>query len=427
MMIKTVKSELFNEQYTYIKHKSGLSIYVFPKDMSVTNAVIATRFGSIDNCFKTDGDEDFTSVPDGVAHFLEHKMFENSDGEDTFLKFSRTGADGNAYTSFRETAYVFSCTDNIYESLGILISSVFEPYFTEENVKKELGIIVQEIRAGEDDPYDMNFYDILSCLYERNSVKKNIAGSAESVAKITPEILSKCHSTFYHPSNMVLCVCGRVDSDEVRRVCDEVLKEDLHRPIIRHREIDGRNAAKERFERKMTVSKPLFSIGIKDSEISSDPKERMKRSAAMQILSSVCFGKTSRFYNTMLSEGLISPSLSVWPMHTSDFSFFILSGDSDDPDRLFCEFKQYTGELVKNSIDRDDFIGCKRSLYSRFVRTFDSTEEIANATVCTFALDGGDIFEYGEILKDITPEYTESVMRSLFDLAAYAMSVVIHR
>ena len=420
---KTVKSRLLGEEYTLIKHESGLTVCVFPKKMSVTYAIITAKFGSLDSRFRT-GDGVIHQVPDGVAHFLEHKMFENPDGEDTFEKFSRTGADANAFTSLRDTSYVFSCTENVGESLKILLGSVFTPYFTEENVKKEQGIIAQEINMGDDDPGSVLFLDLMNCLYSKNGIKTDVAGTVESIMKITPDILYECYRAFYLPGNMMLCVCGDVSADEVAAAVSEAVPSGLPRPAVSLYPDEPEQTVKKHSERKMAVSKPLFSIGIKDTDISTLPDERMKKSAAMRLLVSVCFGKSGDFYGELLSKGLISPSFSCWCQHNALFSFVSLSGDSEDPDRVFEEFTGYLAQITSKPLPRDDFERARRATYSRFVKGFDSTEEIASGLVCGFAVDGGDIFRYAEILREITPEYAENVLRSVMKPEHCAMSVI---
>ncbi len=424
-MSKLVRSELLNEEYRFIKHKSGLDIYIFPKALSTSYAVIATKFGSIDNCFKLKGEEEFIKVPDGIAHFLEHKMFENEDGEDTFVKFSRTGADGNAFTSFKDTAYLFSCAENLYESLEILLKSTFSPYFTEENVKKEQGIIAQEIKMGEDDPSDALFQGILSALYEKSSLRIDIAGSVDSIMKITPELLYKCHSAFYNPSNMILCVSGQADENEVMRVVDKILSESTPKEVESFYEKEPKAVFKKKTLKKMAVSKPLFCIGIKDTEISEDAEERMKKNAAIQLISSIYFGRSSDLYNELYKEGLISPSFSSWSQHNKAFSFFTVSGDSSSPDSVLERFNAYIKRITETSISKEDFERCLRAQYSKFVKLFDSTEEIANTLVTEFATDGGEIFRFAEILREITPEYTEGVLKQLFNPDFVSMSVIL--
>ena len=207
------KNDFLGEKYTKIDHPSGLTVYVFPKDRMTSWAILGTEYGAVDNYFYSEEDGKFIKVPAGIAHFLEHKMFDNEDGTNIDDLFSRLGADPNAYTAWEETGYFFNCNDNFYEALSLLIKFVTTPYFTEESIAKEQGIIGQEIAMCEDDPYDRCYLNMMKGLYERTPVRLDIVGSQNSIAKITPELLYKCHKTFYDPSNMVLVVCGKVDTD----------------------------------------------------------------------------------------------------------------------------------------------------------------------------------------------------------------------
>lgn len=420
---KTVKSSLIGEEYTLIRHKSGLDVCIFPKNMSMTYAIITTKFGSLDSRFKTD-DGILHEVPDGIAHFLEHKMFENPDGEDTFEKFSRTGADANAFTSLRDTSYVFSCTENVGESLRILLNSVFKPHFTEENVKKEQGIIAQEIVMGNDDPGSVLFLDLMNCLYSECGLKTDVAGTVESIMKITPDTLFECYNAFYVPENMMLCVCGNVTDNEVIEAVTKTVPMNLPHPAERQYPVEPVGIAKRFSERKMAVSKPLFAIGIKDSNISASSEERMKKSAAMKLIASLYFKKSGDFYSDMLKSGLLSPSFSCWCQHTELFSFMMLSGDSDNPQEVFRHFTRRLSEIAGKPIPADDFERIRRALYSHFIKGFDSTYEIATGLVCDFAVDGGDIFRYAEILREITPEYVGTVLDTLADPDRCALSVI---
>ncbi len=420
----TLRSELVKEQYTKLRHKSGLTVYVFPKELTTSYAILATRFGSIDNRFRVGDETEFITVPDGVAHFLEHKMFENEDGEDTFVKFSRTGASANAYTSFRTTAYLFSCTEELYPSLEILLRSVFSPYFTEENVKKEQGIIAQEIRMGDDEPSDALLYGMLEGLYEKNSVRINIAGTVSSIMKITPEILYRCHRAFYNPDNMVLCVCGQAELDRVMAVVDEIVGATEPVSVESVHESESPRAFRPRTEKRMQIAKPLFCIGVKDVVISDDPEERMKKEIAMTLLSSAAFGRSSTFYNDLYNEGLLSPSFSSWCQHNAAFSFFSLSGDSRDPEEVYRRFLAYAERLTEVPLSEEDFERCRRALYASYVRDFDSTEEIANVLAVDCALNGMEIFRYGELLREITSEDVFRLAKELFRPEAYTLSTV---
>ena len=420
----TVRSELLGEQYSVVTHKSGLKIYVYPKDLTSSYCLIATRFGSVDNTFKVGNEEEYVTVPDGVAHFLEHKLFENEDGEDTFVKFARTGADANAYTSFRVTAYLCSCVGELYPSLEILLRSVFSPYFTEENVKKEQGIIAQEIRMGEDNPSNAVQYGMLEGLYEKNSVRIDIVGTVPSIMQITPETLYRCHKAFYNPSNMALCVCGQATLDEVLAVADRCLSGIEPIPVVSRTVTEDKRAFKKRVTKRMQVSKPLACIGVKDVNISSDPEERVKRSIAFDLISAICFEKSSDFYSSLYNDGIISPSFSTWYEHTPSFSFFSVFTDTDEPEKLYKRFEEYSQYDLYDAITPESFERCRRVLYSAFIKNFDSTEDIANNLIVDFALEGADIFSYFDHVKNITADYVKEVARELFSPEAYTMSVV---
>ena len=217
------ESPLLGERYEIFKHPSGLDIYVFPKKLTTAYAVFGVKYGSIHNSFTLPDGTDST-VPDGVAHFLEHKLFANEDGSDSFEKFSEFGSDANAYTSFNRTAYLFSCTENFEKSLEELLRFVTHPHFTSKNVASEVGIIAEEIKMYDDSPSDRCFYGMLEGMYEHHSIKRNICGSVESISKITHQTLYDCYNTFYNLNNMVLAVAGNTCIEEVLEVADKVLK-----------------------------------------------------------------------------------------------------------------------------------------------------------------------------------------------------------
>ncbi|MBS6163048.1 MAG: insulinase family protein, partial [Clostridiales bacterium] len=210
-LIKEVKSARIGDHYYEVQHPSGLKILVYPKnDNNSTYAVFGTRYGSVDMAFHLKGEQEVHRVPAGIAHYLEHKLFESEDG-DAFARYAKTGAAANAYTSFNNTCYLFSTTDQVYESLEILLDFVQSPFFTEQTVQKEQGIIGQEIRMYDDDPQWRVMFNLLECLYHTHPVKIDIAGTVESIAQITPEYLYLCYNTFYNLHNMVLCIAGNVD------------------------------------------------------------------------------------------------------------------------------------------------------------------------------------------------------------------------
>jgi len=418
------ESKLLSEKYYKVKHKSGLEIYVFPKDMSTYYAMFGTKYGSVNNKFRFLSENEYTEVPNGIAHFLEHKMFENEDGEDTFAKFARTGASANAYTSFLNTAYLFSCTENFYESLDILLDFVSSPYFTPETVEKEQGIIGQEIRMGEDNPGRALLFGLLQAMYEEHPVRIEIAGTVDSISHITSDLLYKCYNTFYNLNNMTLCVCGKVELDKVLEVVDRVLKDAEPFNVENVYPKEKPEVAERFFSKKMQVAKPIFAIGVKDVDISDDPRERMKKAVGINVICDMLFGKTGELFNDLYSSGKISQGFDCWAEHNQSFSFINVSSDSDDPNEVFDKFVEYVEEKKKNGLSKEDFERSKKVMYSSIIKSFDSTSEIVNNIIANFALDGGEIFEYTEIVGALEFEYVTSLFNSMFKDEFYSFATV---
>ncbi len=423
MEIKTRISEKLGEQYFTFRHDSGLTVYVFPKEMASSYALFATKYGSLENKFKLATDGDFTTVPAGIAHFLEHKMFENEDGVDTFERFAKTGASANAYTSFDKTAYLFSATDHFYESLEILLDFVTHPYFTKATVEKEQGIIAQEIQMYEDNPNSRIYYELMRAMYAAHDVRTEIAGTVESISRITPELLYKCYNTFYNLHNMALCVCGRVDCAHVLEVLDRVLKAAPEQTICRSYAKERAEAAVKRTEIKMQVSKPQFAIGVKDIAIPTEPAAFAKKDFGMKILNEILFSSSTDFFNEMYEKGILNSKFSSEYDSTLSFAYNIYTGETDDPDAFLNQMKRYIFECQNHALSEDAFLRAKRSVYADFVRLFDSTDEIANELIGYSFLDI-DLFDNMRIIEEIDKAYVENLLRDCFKEPYFALSVV---
>lgn len=412
MSFEVKENKGIGEKYYYKKHKSGLDVYVFPKEMGTSYAVFATKFGSIDGVFESDGRK--ITLPDGVAHFLEHKMFENSDGTDTFEKYAKTGASANAYTSNDRTVYLFSAADNIYESLEILLSFVTDPYFTRETIAKEQGIIGQEIKMYDDNPDWQLYFGMLEGLYKNNPVKIDIAGTCETIAKITPEILFDAYNTFYNLDNMALVVCGKVSEQEVEKICDKVLSHKTAPKIKRIYPDEPIGVNKEIVTKKMSVSMPMFSVGIKDNDCPMTGRELGKKRATYGILLDMMFSKSSPFYTRLLDDSLIDSSFSfAYEAHES-FGYASLAGNSNEPEKVFGEIKKEILHYKENGLDRESFERIKRANYAHLLRMFDSTDDIANEFVSA-VFDGLDILDYPEICASVTFEDVQKLLANGFD------------
>lgn len=417
------KSDFLGEQYSKITHDSGLEIYVFPKDLTTSFAIFGTKYGSIDNKFRLKGEDEYTEVPNGIAHFLEHKLFDNENGEDTFSRYAKTGANANAYTSFNKTAYLFSSTDNFYESLEILLDFVSGPYFTEQSVQKEQGIIGQEIRMVEDRPSSVLFYNLLDCLYENHPVKINIAGTVGSISEINADLLYRCYNTFYAPHNMVLAVCGDVCVDKVLELVDRIVAPKEKTEIERCYASEKPEAVKKKKSVKRQVSKPLFDIGIKDTDIPSEPELRMKKAAGMAVLGEILLSRSSEFYNDLYNEGLLSNNFDYGYEINDSFAFYEISGDSQQPDAIYDRFVKYIERVKKEGIPEEEFERCRRVIFSDYIRSFDDSEEIAG-NLLSFAFEGSELFEYGDIIKALSYEYIAELLEKCFDEKYYAISTV---
>lgn len=422
-IITAHENAFLGEKYYEVRHKSGLTIYVFPKNHTSTYAIIGTHYGSVDNKFKLKGDKDFIEVPAGVAHFLEHKLFANEDGTDSFEKFSEFGASANAYTTNNTTAYLFSCTDQFEKSLEVLLDFVTHPYFTAESVEKEQGIIAQELRMYEDHPGSCLFYNLLEAMYEKHSVRINVGGTVESISHITADTLYDCYRVFYNLSNMVLSVCGKVSVDEVLEVADRILPEENPVEIIRCTEEERPEVYKKKTEKRMEVAMPLFAIGIKDTEISDIPHERLKKAECAEIVNEILFGKSGEFYNELYESGMIQ-SLDCGFDHNRSFSFNTVSGEAKDPDAVYDKFVKYIEKVKKEGLDRKRFEISRRMLYADALKDFDSTSEIAN-NVMFEAFEGVSVFDAVDVIKKITYEDACELFEKLYKEEYYSLSVIL--
>ena len=420
----TKKENAFiKECYYYTKHKSGLDVYVIPKSMATTYALFGTRFGSIDNHFTLDGRE--MTLPDGIAHFLEHKMFENEDGTDTFERYAATGADANAYTTFERTCYLFSATDKVYESLEILLDFVTHPYFTKETVAKEQGIIGQEIRMYDDNPGWQLYFGMLTALYHNNTVRIDTAGTAETIAVLTPELLTETYRAFYDLHNMALVVCGNATPEEVERVCDKVLRETKAPEVTRIYPDEPKAVKTAYIEKKMEVAMPMFSVGIKDNDL-CDGRALARKEAEYEILLTLLFGRSSPFYTRLYESGLIDSGFAAEYEGTPTFAHCVISGTSKEPKKVYEEIRAEIKKYKEEGIDRAAFERVKRASFAGSLRDFNSTEEIADSFLLLRFSDE-DLLDVPEIIDAVTYEDVTARLQNGFADDAFTLSVILPR
>ena len=327
MGLTEITNERLGEKYYSVKHSSGLRILICPKEgFRSAYAVIGTRFGSINSSFINNGRK--ITVPDGTAHYLEHKLFESEEG-DAFSQYARTGASANAYTSFDVTCYLFSCTERFDESLGILFDLVRSPYFTPETVAKEQGIIGQEIKMYDDSPEWRVNINLMQAMYSEHSINKDIAGTVETIAQITPEILYDCYNSYYNLNNMVLCVAGNITPEQVLAVADSKLTKDEPSVTESLMPEEPYKVKQDYIEQTLPVAVPLFSLGYKEDGGSGYVTS--KESLCTAILLEAFAGEGSELYRELLDKKLINSSFAAEYIDGTGYRYISFSGESREP------------------------------------------------------------------------------------------------
>ncbi len=417
-MQKLIFESEIGESYLEAVHSSGLKIYILEKPQyNSAYAVFGTKYGSIDTCFSVNGE--VTKVPEGIAHFLEHKLFESEDG-DAFTKYAATGAYANAYTSFDRTCYLFSCTNKFYENLGILLDFVQSPYFTAETVKKEQGIIGQEIRMYDDSPEWRVMFNMLLKMYKNHPVRIDIAGTTDSIAQIDDKLLYRCYNTFYNPSNMFICIAGNVDSDKVLAQIDAAVKVNEPLEIERINEPEPDSVEESYVEQKLAVAQPLFCFGYKETvEL---PERRVKEKIATNLLMEIIAGDASPLYKKLINEGLINDEFSFEYFTGHGYASVIFEGESSNPKRVAEEIKAEITRIKADGIDKKLFSALRCGMYGAAVRAFNSVESIATQMVGC-AMSDSKLFDELKYLKKITAEDVYKRL-SLLDNEKTVLSVV---
>lgn len=399
---------------------NGLAVYLLQKKgYEKTYATFTTRYGSIDNRFKKDGQ--WVNVPDGIAHFLEHKMFESEQG-DVFQEFGRLGASANAFTSFSRTAYLFSATSLIEQNLETLIDFVQDPYFTEESVEKEKGIITQEIQMYQDNPGWRLFFGLIESMYAKHPVRIDIAGTPESIDQITADDLYTCYRTFYHPSNMVLFVVGNIDPAETLALikANQAKKDYTDRPAIeRDYGTEPKEVAKKRVELELDVKTPKVLIGYKDSSLGG--QEQLRRELTSELLLHLLFDQTSSTYLELYEDGLIDDTFSFDYSSEEEFAFATFGMETEDPNRFIAAYEKLLA--VRPEFEETEVVRKRNMMQGKFLRSLNSPEFIANQ-FSRHALAGTNLFTLPTLIASITKEEIEARFDELFALENRAISIV---
>ncbi len=406
--------------------KCGLDVYfILKKGYKKKFAVYTTCYGSIDNEFIVPGENTPTEVPDGIAHFLEHKLFEKEYGN-VFDKFAEFGASANAYTSYTHTAYLFSCTDNFEENLELLIDFVQEPYFTEASIEKEKGIIEQELKMYRDDPNWRVFLNLLKAMYKAHPVRNDIGGTVDSIKHIGAETLYKCYNTFYHPENMVLLAIGDFNPDEIFNLIENnfdsreyKVQGEITRIYPEEQEEINRNIIEE----KLSVVEPLFFMGFKDRNVGFGGEKLFSKGIKTLILLDMALGRGSNLYKELYEDGLIDDRFQIDYEGKKNYGYCVLGGPTEDPHILHKRILDGI-EKTKKTLDEKTFERIKKKKIGNYVRGLNSPEFIGSVFVSYYFYDI-DVFRYLDVLERITFKDILNRFENLIDSQYHSCSIII--
>ena len=423
--MKIIESTKIKEKAYFEKLENGLNVIIIPKANTNKKYIIwGTNFGSIDNRFIMPETNEEVNIPDGVAHFLEHKMFEQKSGINSLDTLMALGLDANAYTTNDHTAYLFECSnDKFYEGLDEFMDYVQNPYYTDENVEKEKGIIGQEIMMYDDDPGFQVYLNTMDCLYHNCPVKIDIAGTIESISGIDKEMLYKCYNTFYNPGNMTLVVCGDfVPEDLLEEIKKRIIPKDVFSGEIKRIYPDEAESINMPYkEANMEVSMPLFMIGIKD-----DPKatERIvEKHMAINIILNMIIGKSSDLYKKLYENGTLIAEPDFDYEFSKEYAHVLISGQSKEPKEILKEIEKVIEDYSKNGLNEEHFNRIKRKLYGDAVTEYNSVGDIARMFL-TDTFKGVNTFDYIEKFESITLDYTQKILNEVFNKDKMVLSVI---
>ncbi|MEC0310303.1 pitrilysin family protein [Paenibacillus lautus] len=424
--MESIHYDNLQETLYYEVMDNGLHVYVLPKPgFQKTYATFATKYGSVDNHFKVEGESE-TRVPDGIAHFLEHKMFEEPEG-DIFAKFASNGASANAFTSFDQTVYLFSATENIHENLETLINFVQNPYFTDQNVEKEKGIIGQEINMYQDNPDWRVYFGLIEAMYKVHPVHIDIAGTVESIGTIMKEDLYTCYNAFYHPSNMLLFVVGGVDPEETMNLIrsNQAGKSyEKQGSIERLFDPEPQGVEEKRRESRLAVSLPKCLFGFKEKLVGLTAEEQLRRDLTTKLMMDLLFGSSTELYQQLYDEDLISDSFGHEYNSSPQYAFSAVGGDTKDPDQLLARIRTEVDKLKGTGFQASDFERARKKKMGGYLRMLNSPENIAHEFT-RYQFRGADFFKVLPVYESITLEDVNRRLQEHVDWEQLAVSIVV--
>ncbi len=401
---------------------NGLTLAVVPRPGFTRKlAYFVTDYGAIHQDFLLDGQP--VHSPGGVAHYLEHKLFDMPD-QDVTEAFASLGASPNAFTSYDMTAYYFSCTENFVPCLELLLKFVSTGYFTSESVEKERGIIGQEIGMNEDSPENRVFENLMEIMYENHPVRIPILGTRESISQITPQVLETCHRAFYRPDNMLLCVVGDVDPAQVRSIALDILPQSPEKPVVPQRSWEETLSCTRHYTaQQMEVAMPLFQLGFKCAPLDRGP-EAVRREIIGELAAEALFGESSELYLRLYEQGLIDSSFGGGFETIEGMAMLTASGDSEDPQAVMDAIVAQAALLARDGIPQEAFLRMKRSALGRRIRSLDSFDSLC-FRICAYHFSGFDYFRFPEVYTAVEVSEIQDFLRQTVIPSQGALSVIL--
>ncbi len=420
--MQIIENTKVKEKLYIDKLENGLTVMIIPKKgIRKKYAIWGTHYGSNNSKFMASGEKEITIVPDGVAHFLEHKMFEQEGGTNSLDVLSALGVNANAYTTNDHTAYLFESTENFEPAFDELANYIQHPYFTDENVEKEKGIIGQEIMMYDDEPNWVVYINAVKAMYSKNPVRLDIAGTIESISKIDKDILYKCYNTFYNPSNMVLVLCGDFEPEKtIEYVKQKQVNKEKVGKIDRIYEEEPEEINQKEIIKKMEVSIPSFIIGYKDKVVTNDI---VKRHIAVEIILNLIIGKSSNLYKELYNSGLMLQEAELAYEFTDNYAYIMIGGQSKKPKEVQEYLNKEIENMKKSGLNEEDFKRIKRMIYGDYVKEFNEVGDISRMFLADY-FKGINSFDYIEEIEKIDIEYVMSVFKEVFNEDKQVISIV---
>lgn len=430
--MQVIENDLIKEKVYIEKLKSGLTVMFIPrKETDKKYITFGTNYGSMDDRFIVPGETEITKVPDGVAHFLEHKLFEQENGHNSLDVLSSLGVNANAYTTNNHTAYLYECTNNFYSALDEFMNYVQSPYFTDENVEKEKGIINQEIGMYDDQPDWKVYLNALETLYVNNKVKLDPAGTVESVSKINKEILYKCYNNFYKLSNMAIVVVGDFDKEEIfNEINKRIIKDEDTTIAKKVVDKEPEEINKKEIYEKMDVNIPLFILGIKDkienNNSLNNSKLQIRKHIAIDIILDILIGNSSVLFNKLYDEGLIYSEFTSIYEYARDYSHILIQNQSFEYKKIVEEIKNRINFLKENGLDDIEFERMKKKNYGMYVKEFENVADIGNNFMESY-FKGINPFDFIDESQNIDKHYVENILKDIFVEDKMTLSVISNK